>query len=158
MISNREEHQKETRRILIVKLRFRCPKLQFAFIIYVTTILCCILYSLLLRVAKLCRVSSLQKNLFNHLAKFKHLFNRTVIGSKPQQYIQDVPASFGEEFSEKSLNVTKGEKIRESLFDIKTKQCKLPFNLTNYLTKNYQNSIFRRNLIFSQKLVGTHCR
>ena len=42
MISNREEHQKETRRILIVKLRFRCPKLQFAFIIYVTTILCCI--------------------------------------------------------------------------------------------------------------------
>ena len=87
------------------------------------------LYSLLLRVAKLCRVSSLQKNLFNHLAKFKHLFNRTVIGSKPQQYIQDVPASFGEEFSEKSLNVTKGEKIRESLFIV---QCKYLFHLTIY--------------------------
>ncbi len=126
MISNREEHQKETRRILIVKLRFRCPKLQFAFIIYVTTILCCILYSLLLRVAKLCRVSSLQKNLFNHLAKFKHLFNRTVIGSKPQQYIQDVPASFGEEFSEKSLNVTKGEKIRESLLTSKLSSANSP--------------------------------
>ena len=84
------------------------------------------LYSLLLRVAKLCRVSSLQKNLFNHLAKFKHLFNRTVIGSKPQQYIQDVPTSFGQEFSEKSLDITKGEKIRESLLTSKLSSANSP--------------------------------
>ena len=57
------------------KLRFRCPKLQFAFIIYVT-----IQNSRLLNYAEF---HLFKKTFFNHLAKFKHLFT-TVIGSKPQ--------------------------------------------------------------------------
>ena len=36
--------------------------------------------------------------------------------AKPKVYIMGVPTSFGQEFSQKYQNVTKAEKIRESLF------------------------------------------
>ena len=51
-----------------------------------------------------------------------------------------VPTSFGQEYNKISrmyLDVTKGEKVRESLF---TLQHKSSFNLTSFFTKNFKTN------------------
>ena len=67
-----------------------------------------------------------------------------------QNQLAGIPTSFGHEFSRKIRNFTKGEETRQSLFSyILAKQCRSPFNLTNFLGKIFQNSYFI-NTIFQK--------
>ena len=77
-------------------------------------------------------------------------------------HVPGVPTSFGQDFSKKSLNVSKSEKKLWKFVYILAKQCRSHLNLTNFFDqKNFKILISPRFEIFTKtfhlKLVGTHC-